>query len=84
MPSFCVSSPHPSISSLLVTSIQLAPTPSFPVMADPSLEIHPSFTSDAFHHVCEVLMDAFNLNAKQVTEHLTTTWDVDHNEQVEA
>ncbi|KIJ18405.1 hypothetical protein PAXINDRAFT_8650 [Paxillus involutus ATCC 200175] len=47
-------------------------------MADPSLKVHPNFSSDAFAPIHEALMQATNESAQQVTERLITAWDTEH------
>ncbi|KAF8546504.1 hypothetical protein OG21DRAFT_1580388 [Imleria badia] len=53
-------------------------------MADPTLEVHPDFASNAYCIVREALMGSFNENAEQSIDRLNTTWDAEHDTHVEA
>ncbi|KIK78745.1 hypothetical protein PAXRUDRAFT_16710 [Paxillus rubicundulus Ve08.2h10] len=53
-------------------------------MADPALEVHPNFASEAFTPIREALIQATNESAQQVTEHLIAAWDAEHNIRVNA
>ncbi|KAG6381468.1 hypothetical protein JVT61DRAFT_41 [Boletus reticuloceps] len=52
-------------------------------MANPMLEIHPDFISNTYRMVQEALMPNFQEDVNQATEHLSSTWDADHQLQVE-
>ncbi|KAG6375961.1 hypothetical protein JVT61DRAFT_2839 [Boletus reticuloceps] len=53
-------------------------------MADPMLEIHPDFASNAYRIVREALMANLQENVDQAIECLTSAWDVEHQLHIKA
>ncbi|KAG6373139.1 hypothetical protein JVT61DRAFT_6748 [Boletus reticuloceps] len=52
-------------------------------MADPNLEVHPNFASNAFHEVRGAVMDVLHIDMAQATERLKMAWDANHAQQIE-
>ncbi|KAG1818067.1 uncharacterized protein BJ212DRAFT_1498984 [Suillus subaureus] len=53
-----------------------------PLVVDPSLEVVPDFTSNLYAGICVDLTGATNQTEEQVIEHLTQTWNADHDARV--
>ncbi|KAG6377306.1 hypothetical protein JVT61DRAFT_15094 [Boletus reticuloceps] len=53
-------------------------------MADPILEIHPDFASNAYRIVREALMANFQEDVDQAIEHITSAWDAEHQLRIKA